>query len=220
VLHLVSACRLNDQVKGGQRTLAMIRALDKYCERSGRNYLWTVFSNQPTQKLDSPNVAVMQPRLDIRPYLADTDFVVSLSDDFEGYNYTNNEALSYGTPIVSTPCKVYKELGIDETMAIWVNFDLSNLEDVCDKMFSAIDNGWPKFQYKAPNDGWSKLLVKSKSNYMEELKDNVLVVVRDGFDDIEAGVYRKPGEVFEVAKDRYLKLSGDNSYKRVFVEKV
>ena len=45
VLHLVSAGRIDDKVKGGERTLKLIDALDRYCEKTGRHYIWTIFTN-------------------------------------------------------------------------------------------------------------------------------------------------------------------------------
>ena len=46
IVRLISACRLDDKVKGGDRTLKLIKALDNYCEKTGRHYLWTIFTNE------------------------------------------------------------------------------------------------------------------------------------------------------------------------------
>ena len=94
VIKLVSACRLDDKVKGGERTLELIKALDRYCEETGRHYTWEIFTN-PTNKVDtlSPNVVIRKPRIDVRPYIADANYVLQLSNDMETYCYTINEAL-------------------------------------------------------------------------------------------------------------------------------
>ena len=85
VIHLVSAGRLDDKVKGGARTLKLIEALDRYCKKTGRHYIWTIFSNPVKIKIDSPNVVLMKPRIDVRPYIADADWFVGLSNDMETY---------------------------------------------------------------------------------------------------------------------------------------
>lgn len=85
VMHLVSACRLDDKVKGGERTLKLIEALDKYCEKTGRHYIWTIFSNPVKINIQSKNVVLMKPRIDVRPYIADADWFIGLSNDMETY---------------------------------------------------------------------------------------------------------------------------------------
>ena len=220
VLHLVSACRLDDKVKGGVRTQQMIRAMDEWCLTHQRQYIWHIFSNPTVIKLESPNVAFMPTRLDIRPFIADADFVVSLSDDFEGFNYTNNEALMYGTPVVVTPCKVYKELGFDESMAIFVDFDMENIKEVIEKMFEVLDNGGMSFDYKPPKDGWSKLLIPKKSTYLREKEQKVLVKAIKPFADIEAKVTRVVGEEWEVTAERADELSGNNPMHKTFAVRV
>jgi len=56
VVRLVSACRLDDKVKGRERTLRLIEALDRYCAENNRNYIWTIFTNPTRIKVNSPNV--------------------------------------------------------------------------------------------------------------------------------------------------------------------
>lgn len=85
LIHLVSACRLDDEVKGGDKTLKLIGALDRYCEKNNRNYIWLIFTNPTKIKIDSPNVVQMKPRLDVRQYIADADWFVGLSRDMETF---------------------------------------------------------------------------------------------------------------------------------------
>ena len=111
VIHLVTACRLDDKVKGGGRTLKLIEALDRYCENIGRHYILHIFTNKRNRvEIKSKNVVYMEPRTDVRPYIADADYVLQLSNDMETYCYTINEALGYGVPIVTTPLSILKEL--------------------------------------------------------------------------------------------------------------
>lgn len=79
VLHLVSAGRLDDKVRGAARNQVLIKALDRYCQEHNRHYIWHVFSNPMTVKFDSPNIAIMKPRVDVRPYIADSDYLIKLS---------------------------------------------------------------------------------------------------------------------------------------------
>jgi len=94
VIHLLSACRLEDKTKGGERTRKLIEALDRYSEENDRQYIWTIFTNKLQNGLiNSKNVFVTEGRIDIRPFIADSDYIVQLSHNMETYCYTINEAL-------------------------------------------------------------------------------------------------------------------------------
>lgn len=173
VLHLVSAGRIDDKVKGGERTLKLIDALDNYCKNTGRHYIWTIFTN-PTNEVitKSPNVVFMKPRVDVRPYIADADYVLQLSNDMETYCYTINEALGYGVPIVTTPLSILKELPITDNEHIVLDWNCENVNEVAKQLFEKKVN---KFNYNPPADSWEDFLVKEKSNYEEEKKMKFLV---------------------------------------------
>lgn len=85
---LVTACRLDDKVKGGYRVKELVKALDRYCDKNSRNYLMLVFSN-PTAKIDSKNVIMMGRRLDARDFISKADYLVQLSNDMETYRLFN-----------------------------------------------------------------------------------------------------------------------------------
>lgn len=99
VLRLISACRLDDEVKGGKRTQILIDALDRYCEEHDTYYTWTIYSNLQAnidgQIIDlrdfikSKNVCVMDKRIDIRPFIANSDYALQLSNDMETYRIYN-----------------------------------------------------------------------------------------------------------------------------------
>ena len=161
VVRLISACRLDDKVKGGDRTLELIAALDKYCHENNRHYLWTIFSNRTNFTIGSPNVCLMPPRVDIRPYIADSDWLLQLSNDMESYCYSINEALGYGVRIVRTPFSVAKELRIPKQAELVLDWDCSNVDEIAKKIFEPKQD----FAYKPPKDGWNKFLVKKPSTY-------------------------------------------------------
>lgn len=173
VLHLVSAGRLDDEVKGGKRTLKLIEALDRYCKKTGRHYIWTIFTNPTTQVItNSPNVALMQPRLDIRPYIADADYVLQLSNDMETYCYSINETLGYGVPIVTTPLSILKELPITDNEHLVLEYDCSNVDEIAKQIF---EKEVKPFKYNPPADSWEDFIIKEKSNYEEEKRMKYLV---------------------------------------------
>lgn len=176
VVRLASACRLDDKVKGGERTLKLIKALDKYCEENNRNYIWTIFTNPTKVQVDSPNVILMKPRLDVRPYLADSDYVLQLSNDMETYCYTINEALGYGVPIVTTPLTILNELPITENEHIVLDWNCENVDEVARQIF---EKEVKPFSYTAPEDSWSNILENARSTYEEEKNMKYIVEATD-----------------------------------------
>ena len=215
VIRLVSACRLDDKVKGGGRTLKLIEALDKYCIEHDRNYIWIIFTNPTKIKVDSPNVALMKPRIDVRPYIADADYVLQLSNDMETYCYTINEALGYGVPIVTTPLSILKELPITDNENIVLDWNCNNVDEVARQIF---EKEVKPFEYIPPKDEWNKLLAEGKSTYKEEMKMKYLVEATNKYEKTnnhdlelskEKGVDKyipKAGEQWEVSCERKDKL--------------
>ena len=178
VLRIISACRLEDKTKGGERTRIMIEALDKYCDKTGRHYLWTIFTNSAPEYISSPNVAIMKPRIDVRPYIADSDWLVQVSNDMETYCYSINEALGYGVRVVRTPLTVAKELKIPKSAELVLDWDCSNVEKIVEKMFEPKT----KFEYKPPKDGWEGVLVTESSDYRFEDEKVLVKPIRAYYD--------------------------------------
>ena len=222
VLHLVSACRLDDKVKGGNRTIKLIKALDNYCKKTGRHYIWTIFSNNTKIEIDSPNVVFMKSRVDVRPYIADADYVLQLSNDMETYCYTINEALGYGVPVVTTPLSILNELPITDNEHIVLDWDCRNVEEVAKSIF---EKEVKPFEYKVLKDNWSNLLVEGKSTYKEELEMVHRVKATEMYRkyqliDAQLGFVPAEGYEFEVSDERFRVLNGDNSYGCAFVTEV
>ena len=215
VIRLVSACRLDDKLKGGERTLKLIEALDRYCAENNRNYIWTIFTNPTKIKINSPNVILMKPRIDVRPYIADSDYTLQLSNDMETYCYTINEALGYGVPIITTPLSILKELPITDNEHLVLDWNCSNVDEIARQIF---EKKVKPFEYIPPKDEWDKLLAEGNSTYKEEMKMKYLVEATNKYEatgnhDIERseakGVEKyipKAGERWEVDFDRKEKL--------------
>ena len=220
VIHIVSAGRLNDKTKDNGRTLVLINALDRYAREHNRHYIWTIFSNPINFSIDSPNVVLMKPRVDVRPYIADADYVVQLSNDMETYCYTNNEALGYGVKIITTPLTVNKELNIPKEANLICEWDMSNVDEIAKRIF---EEEYKEFKYNPPKDGWINIINKTKSNYEEELKMRYLVEALPIYQEraiADNGLGRIPNvkEQWEVNKERLDELLGANGYKEVFVK--
>ena len=218
IVHLVSACRLDDKVKGGERTLKLIEALDKYCEETGRHYIFHIFSNPVNVIINSPNVVLMKPRIDVRPYIADSDYLVALSNDMETYGYTMNEALGYGVPIVTTPQSVLKELPVDDNMKIVCNWNMSNVDEVVEQIFN---KKITPFKYNLPVDEWSKFLAEGKSIYKEEKKMKYLVeatnkYIKSNVFDVELSQVKGVTKYIPKAGERW---KVDYNRKELLVEK-
>ena len=197
---LVSACRLDDKVKGGERTLKLVEALDNYCREHKTNYLWLIFTNPNVKvNLTSPNVVIMQPRIDVRPYIAMADYVLQLSNDMETYCYTMNEALGYGVPVITTPLSVVKELPIDDNMRIELEYDCSNVEKVAKEIF---EKEVKPFTYNIPKDNWRNILVKDKSAYQEEKQKLVKVKVLRRYTDLYLGKMLSRDDEVEMELER------------------
>lgn len=209
VLHIVGASRLDDTTKGGNRMLKLIEAMDRYCEKTGRHYLFTIFTNTNLH-IDSKNVVIMKPRVDVRPFIQDADYVVQLSNDMETYCYTINEALGYGVPIITTPLSILKELPITDNEHLVCDFDMSNADEIVKEIF---EKEVKPFNYNPPKDNWEEFLSLSKSTYEEEKKMRYIVEATDKYitnntwdGELSAEknmkYYPKKGERWEVSYER------------------
>lgn len=192
VIRIVSAGRLDDKTKDNGRTLKLISALDKYAREHNRHYIWEIFSNPIRYKIDSPNVVLMKPRVDVRPYISDADYVVQLSNDMETYCYTNQEALGYGVRIITTPLTVNKELKIPSEANLICEWDMSNVDEIARRVF---EEEYKPFKYKVPNDSWLEIIDTTKSNYINEMEEIMKVRVLKKFTD------KYTNELYEVNKE-------------------
>ena len=110
--------------------------------------------------------------------------------------------MSYGVPLIVRDIPVLKELGFkDGVHGYKVNFDMSNVDEVIDKLWNK-----PKGEYKKLDNvnQWKKELgdMKKYSEYKHDNKDTCYVRAIKGFTDIEAHVSRKKDDVWEVSIER------------------
>lgn len=159
VFHFISATRLTEE-KGKGRIERFAKELD----RLGIKYIWTIFTND-RNAIKNSNIIYMEPKLDIIDYIASSDFLIQLSDN-ESYCYSVTESLLVGTPVIITPCPVYKELGISEEQGycIYIDFNFKELtKSIVDKLYKNLNTA---FIYEPPEDSWDKILSPGQSSYV------------------------------------------------------
>lgn len=203
VLHMVAATRLaKDQTKGGNRLIEFIKACDRYCDKNGTKYLLHLFTDDEEMGI-SKNVCVLEPRIDVRPFIADSDILIQLSNNMETFCYSINEALEYGVHVCTTPLTVLDELNIPENARFTLNWDMSNVDSVVEQIFTS---KLEPFEYKAPSDNWDDVLVKGENTYYKELEMKYLVKPVDLVDkvlDKHTGQYRTDGKEYLIDGNRY-----------------
>lgn len=159
ILRLISATRLTKE-KGKDRMIKLADELDK----AKIPYEWRIFTND-CLPIPNENVIYMKPRLDIRDYIADADYLVQLSDT-EAWSYSAIESLSLKTPVIVTEIPSFKEMGIENGVNGYVlPFDMKNIP------INDIYSNIPKVEFKPPKDKYNKLLINDPSTY----KPNELV---------------------------------------------
>lgn len=203
ILHLISATRLTRE-KGADRIVILANAL----ERAGVKFDWTIYTDARTP-LPNKNIYFKEPRLDIYDYIADSDYLVQLSDT-EGYCFSVVEALAMGVPVIVTDCPVFREIGVvDGKNGFVVPFDMSNIP------VEKIQKGLPKFEYKPKEDTWGDVLVKGESQYQRDMKTKVKIIATKRYYDLELDKQIEIGDVTEVSKVRadYIIESGYARYK-------
>jgi glycosyltransferase involved in cell wall biosynthesis len=183
LLKLISATRLTRE-KGKER----MELLGKILDKKGIQYQWLVFTND-RKVIDNDNIVYMYPRLDITSYMADSDYLVQLSD-CEAYCYSVVEMLMLGKPVIITDLPVYKEIGITEDMSIklpldFKDIDIKRIEELKGK----------KIKYSPPKEEWNRYL-DNETRYNPDTK--VLVKPIKTFTDIQRG------ERVDVRSDPYI----------------
>ena len=203
ILKIISAGRLDDKVKGGARTTKLIEAVEEYATKNNKKYIWYIFSNPEAKiKTSNPNLVYMEPRIDVRDYIADSDWLVQVSDDMESFGYSINEALGYGVGVVHTPLSVLPELKIPKGATLECDWDASNVDEIAKKMFEPRQ----EFSYKPPKDSWDKFLVNKPSHYTPPKPDTKIECIATYYDLELRQLIKAGSEPYMVTKERADKL--------------
>ena len=141
-LLLVSATRLSWE-KGEDR----IQALAAILQAKGILFTWLVFSDhEPKQYTDG--LVYRKPTLDIKAYIKQADWFIQLST-MEAFCYSIVEALSLGTPVISTPLEVLPEIGFEEGKnGFTIPFDVKQCKDIEKLLYKDLKG----FSYTYDND--------------------------------------------------------------------
>ena len=204
ILRLISATRLTKE-KGKERMIKLANELDK----AGIPYEWRIFTND-SLPIPNENVIYMKPRLDIRDYIADADYLVQLSDT-EAFSYSILESLCLGTPVIITPIPSSIEMGVkNEINGYILDFNMENIpiNDIYTKV--------PKFTFKSPKDIYDKLIIDSETTYIPDKTIKVRAI--KSYYDIELDTHIPKGHEFEVLQTRAEELM--NNPKGALVEYV
>ena len=146
-LHLISATRLSGE-KGGWRIIKLIEMLDK----AKIDYTWDIYSNKGDKiTIDSHNVYLKEPKLDLTKEMAEATYLVQLSD-CEAFGLSVAESLMLGTPVIITDIPAFHEIGCNESNSIFLDLNMSNID------INKIVNSKFDFKYKPPKSDWKKYL--------------------------------------------------------------
>lgn len=202
VLRLISATRFaSDKGKLVERTQKLIDELEK----NNIPFLWLIFTNGE-HIIKNKNVIYMEPRLDIRDFIADSDYLVQLSDT-EAFCYAVLESLYLNTPVIVTPIPCFTdEMKVKNGINGYVlDFNMENIP------INEIYNEIPSFKYEKFKNKWENVIIKKKGNYEEEkrMKAKVKCIMKNGYDDIELKRHINYGkeipELLELERAEYLK---------------
>ena len=204
ILKLISATRLTKE-KGKDRMIKLANALDK----AEIPYEWRIFTND-SLPIPNENVIYMKPRLDIRDYIADADYLVQLSDT-EAFSYSILESLCLGTPVIITPIPSSIEMGVKNGINGYI-LDFSMQDIPINDIYTNI----PKIAFKSPKDIYDKLLINEPTTYKGE-KIVEVKCIRNYYDN-ELERQTKKNEILKVRQSRAEELI--NHIKGALVEYV
>lgn len=206
-LLLVSATRLGTNEKGKDRIKALASALEK----QQIPYIWIIFTESP---ISDKNIICLKPILDIGPYIKAADYLVQLSDS-EGFCYSMVEALSLGTPVITTPISVLPEINFKPGINGYVvPFDINEDTDL-----SYLTKRIKPFKYSWDNESivekWREILGDTKPTGSYTPPENVTVLVNTKYRDTELNRLVEVGEYIEISKDRALQIEAAGFGKRI-----
>lgn len=202
-LRLVSGTRLTfEKGKGRMEKLATL------LHDQGIPFIWTIFTDK-NLNINIEGVVQMKPTLDIKSYMASSDYVVQLSDS-EGFCYSIVEALEMGVPVLTTPIDVLSELGFQDGVHGYVlPFDMEGID------VKKIIKGVSPFKYNNKNKSkikqWQKILGNTTpvGDYKYNPNDNsfkTMVKITRPYLDIELNRKIRKDEILTVTQERARQL--------------
>ena len=187
-LHLISATRLGGGEKGGWRMDKLSEILDK----AGIDYTWEVYTNKKVH-FTSPNIIIKEPKLDLTKEIAESTYLVQLSDH-ESFGLSVAESLKLGTPVIITDIEAFHEIGCNESNSIMLDLNMNNVD------VERIKKGIPPFKYKPPKSNWGKYLDNNSDYNCNDLVE--VRVLKRKFWDLQSDKHYKRDDVFKTTKTR------------------
>ena len=201
-LMFISATRLTPE-KGWHRMEKLAMELDK----ANVNYLWLIYTD--SKKSPTKNMVFCEPRLDITDKLGGFDAFIQLSDN-EGYCLSVVEAMMRKIPVICTDLPVLKELGLDDSNSIRLDFSMENIP------IEEIKNIRKKrVKFAQIEDKWGDVLDKSP-----RIEQKIKVTAGNGYVNrrlIDSQLNRvpQPGEQWYVDYYRYEDLIAYQTKQRI-----
>ncbi len=180
-LRIMTASRLSWE-KGYDKMKAMAKRLNE----KGYPFIWTVFTNDlPNEEIDG--FIFMKPRLNVIDYMKGNDYGFQGSKS-ESWGNTVTEFLECGVPVIASEWASVREQIDDGVNGYILKQDLSNIDDVIDKMYANDLSGFkytPKYSIKEWTNAIGDLGGK-KDNYIPDKQEGYEVeVLKDSYYSIE-----------------------------------
>lgn len=184
--------------KGKERYKYLIEKL----KSSNRPFLMLFFTDLPFEE-DDKRVIFMKPVMNPIGWIEICDYVALLSDT-EACPYNVLESMKIGKPMIITRLPILEEIGINETNAKILDFDMSNL-DIEDLWNIPTVKNW-----KEPNSkGWEKYMKKKtfREKYTEEDVQNVAKAIKIQSIEEDKKVEEVVDEIIEESKEKKKKTT-------------
>ena len=199
-IHLISATRLTNE-KGGARINKLARLLDN----AGIDYEWNIYTNKQ-YKWDSKNIIWKKPQLDLSKEIAESTYLVQLSDH-ESFGLSVAESLTLGTPVIITDLPAFHEIGCKHGKnAIICDLEMKNID------ISLIQKGLPTFKYKPPKSTWNEYL-DNNGNYNKD--DEIEVRTKKRYYDMVKQEHFGYNKIIKLTKSRVSELECQDIVERI-----
>jgi len=199
-LMLISAQRLTKE-KGWNR----IKKFANILHTNNIPFIWIIYTNSPQP--DAPEGIIFhKPILNACDIFGSFDGYVTLTDT-EGYGLSLVEAAKRGTPIIATRLPLLeKEMGFNDTNAIFVDYELKDVPIERIKNLKKIKKNMPK--YEEPQEKWDEVLDHTKATYKHK---QITVRATNQYEvnhvaDSVLGYIPKANEEWLIDEERYMEL--------------
>ena len=195
-LVLVSVTRLAVEKCKGEKN---IKDFAKLLRENGVPFIWLLFSDKP---LNEEGIINMGVTVNPIPYIRSASYLVQLSTA-EAFCYSIVEALSVGTPVITTPLEVLKEYGFKNgEHGFIVPFNIEETDNIKQIATSNLRG----FDWHYDNDEkiakWREILGDTVPKHDYDPSDSKSLVVLRSYNDMKLNCHMKAGTEFVVDTER------------------